>query len=112
MCCIERWEFRQPKKLRLCEKYEYIDQLISTHGVKSVFNSFRTWNRCPAADRCPYAHGEEELTEWRRRKELYRSRLQSQDAGSGDAHPLRRVVAEELHDVKKDRACTFQKVVC
>ena len=69
------------------------------------------WRHCSAAERCLYAHGEEELAEWRRRKELYHSRLKSQDAGSRDARSLRTVIAEELQDVKKDRAYKLQDVV-
>jgi exoribonuclease R/superfamily I DNA and/or RNA helicase len=88
----EKWKFRQPKKLRLCD-------------------TFSMFKRCPAADRCLYAHGESELAEWRKRKNLYYKRLKEQDAGIRDARPLRTVIAEKLQYVKKDNARELQDVI-
>ena len=70
------------------------------------------YKRCSSGRCCEYAHGKDELEEWKRRKRLYQNKLKLRnDTGDRSRLPLRQKVAEELRATRDESGC-FQHLVC
>ena len=91
-----------------------LDLLNLNRGVARILGmfSFRVWKHCPSGRNCEYAHGKDELDEWRKRKHIYQKHLKGGDEDPNDriALLLQQKVAEELR-AARDGCGSFEDLV-